>query len=86
MHLIKPAPERSFDVKDTSFFGKKGRNGKTTPLMWILRASTQSSQLDVHHPESNAKAGSLRQQQLMDILSEALDEGVEVAFGQQQIP
>lgn len=90
MNLIKQSnipAHRSFDNgnEPLSVFPKKNRNGKTTSLMWILRASTQSSQLDVH-PGHHVKAGSLRHQQVMNILAEALDEGVEVAFGQDQIP
>ena len=90
VNLIKQSrilADRSFDAKDPpSFFAKRGRNGKTTSLMWILRASTQSSQLDVYPDHSKSGSGSLRHRQVADILSEELDEGVEVAFGQQQIP
>jgi hypothetical protein len=78
--------DRFLDAKDPSVFFKKSRLNKTTSLMWILRASTQSSQTD---PLTGIRtsSSSLTHQQMTDILSEVLaDEGVEVIFGQQQIP
>ena len=62
--------------------------------MWILRASTQSSQAevqvmkpteDVYRDDPVASSPS-RSRDILDLLSEVLEESVEVAIGQEKIP
>ena len=58
--------------------------------MWILRASTQSSQAEVRPVgdsyQDQIVSSSSRRRSVMDILSEALEESVEVSIGQEAIP
>ena len=72
-------------AKEPTMLFKNSRIRKTSPLMWILRASTQSLQADP--PVGLRSASPLTPQHVTYMLSEMLeDEGVEVSFGQQWIP
>ena len=87
MHTLKQPALDSFDVKNAShMFFKRNRAKKQTSLMWILRASTQSSQAEVQGAY-RSRSPSLRAQEVLHLISEVLDEGVEVPFGKEgQIP